>query len=133
VIERIESLVPPIIAPVIEPPPLPEPAPAPAPQAPPVITNPDWLDRPSGAEISRYYPDRAARLGVEGRALINCRVSAQGRLEACVVAHESPADQDFGQAAMQMSRHFKMRPMTRDGVAVAGGTISIPIRFTLPA
>jgi protein TonB len=134
VAERVESISLPVIAQEIAPPTLPGPASAPpAPPAPPVITNPDWLQQPSAAEISRYYPDRAARLGVEGRALITCRVSAEGRLEACAVSHESPEEAGFGQAAVKMSRHFKMRPMTRDGVAVSSGTISIPIRFTLPA
>jgi protein TonB len=118
----------------IGPAPLSEPTPVlAAPRPSPVITNPDWLRRPSAAEIARYYPDRAARLGVEGRALISCGVSAEGRLEACVVAEEKPADQGFGDAAVKMSRHFVLRPMTRDGVAVSGGTIRIPIRFALAA
>ena len=38
----------------------------------------------------------------------------------------------FGDAAMKMSKLFKMRPQTKDGQPVDGGTVRIPIRFTLP-
>jgi len=127
VVERVEIRRPPVIE--VAPPP---PAPPPAPPRPAVITNPDWLRRPSGAEIARYYPERAARRGVEGRAVIGCQVTASGRLADCRVTTEAPADEEFGDAALKMSRHFKMRPMTRDGVPVSGGTIRIPIRFALP-
>jgi protein TonB len=71
-------------------------------------------------------------MNVEGRATIACTVDAKGGLQACEVASESPADQDFGEAALRMSRLFKMRPMTQDGVPVSGGSIRIPIRFVLP-
>jgi protein TonB len=33
---------------------------------------------------------------------------------------------------MRMSRLFKMRPMTKDGSPVSGGTVRIPIVFRLP-
>ncbi|MEK7427348.1 MAG: energy transducer TonB [Pseudomonadota bacterium] len=124
---RVEEVQPPR---AVEPPP-----PAPAPPEPPraaVIQNPDWLRRPSGEDIARYYPDRALRMGVEGRATLSCTVTTSGGLEGCGVVGESPEDQDFGAAALRMSRLFKMRPMTRDGAPVSGGTVRIPIRFVLP-
>ena len=45
---------------------------------------------------------------------------------------EEPSDQDFGSAAMRLSKLFKMRPKTQDGAPVEGGTVRIPIRFVLP-
>lgn len=123
----VEVTRPPVIRIAPRAPPAPKPAPP-----PPIITRPDWLERPTAAQFTRYYPDRAARRGVQGRAEIACRVTAGGRLEACAVASERPDGEGFGAAAVKMSRHFKMRPMTRDGVPVAGGTIRIPIRFALP-
>jgi protein TonB len=62
---------------------------------------------------------------------LHCVVSAQGTL-SCSIASEDPPDQGFGDAAMKMAHIFKMRPQTRDGVPVAGGTINIPIRFQVP-
>ena len=97
-----------------------------------MIQNPDWLRRPSAAEVARYYPERAQRMGVEGRVTIACTVDAKGGLQACQVVSESPQDQDFGEAALRMSRLFRMRPMTKDGVPVSGASLRIPIRFVLP-
>lgn len=123
---RVEEVRPPRI---VEPPP---PAPVAAPPRPAVIQNPDWLRKPSGEDVARYYPDRAMRMNVEGRATLDCTVTAGGGLEACTVASEAPDDQEFGAAALRMAKLFKMRPMTRDGAPVSGGSVRIPIRFALP-
>ena len=61
--------VPPVEKRIEEPKP---PAPAPEPPRPSVITNPDWARKPSGEDIARYYPDRALRMEVEGRATLSC-------------------------------------------------------------
>jgi protein TonB len=122
--------VPPVEKRIEEPkPPAPPP---PEPQRPSVITNPDWLRRPSGEDMERYYPDRAARMDVTGKAVISCSVTAKGTLEGCSVVSETPADQDFGGSALRLSKLFKMKPATRDGAPVAGATVRIPISFQLP-
>jgi protein TonB len=122
------------IAPVEKPRPTPLP-PAAAPAAPParptVITNPDWSSRPSGEDIARYYPDRAQRLEISGRAELSCSVLATGKLSGCAISSEEPADQGFGDAAIKLSKLFKMRPQTKDGAPVSGGTVRIPLRFVL--
>ena len=46
--------------------------------------------------------------------MLGCPLS--GTLD-CSVASEEPADQDFGSAALKISKLFKMRPQARDGVA----------------
>ena len=79
-----------------------------------------------------YYPDRAQRMEVEGKATIACTVSARGTLESCSVSDETPADMGFGDAALKISKFFKMRPQQKDGQPVDGGSIRIPIRFVLP-
>jgi protein TonB len=113
----------------VEGPPAP-PAAAPAPPHPTVIANPDWLHKPSGAEVAMYYPERAMMFSAAGRAELACRVSVNGGLFDCRVTHEAPIDYGFGAAALKLSRLFQMRPLTRDGAPVGGARVTIPIEFT---
>ena len=69
---------------------------------------------------------------VSGRATISCTVNARGALDGCSIVSEDPADMGFGDAAMRMSKLFRMRPKTTDGQPVDGGTVRIPLRFVLP-
>ena len=128
VVQRIELPQ----APRIPEPSPPAPAPPPEPPRPTVIQSPDWLRKPSGEDVVRYYPERALRMNVEGRATLSCTVTTNGSLEGCTLVSETPDNQEFGGAALRMTRLFKLRPMTRDGVPVSGGTVKIPIRFQLP-
>jgi protein TonB len=103
-------------------------------KAPPpsVITSPDWLKRPSGEDLANVYPERAQRMNVNGHAELDCVVTVQGAVANCQVVSESPADQQFGAAAMKLTRYFKMRPQTRDGQPVGGAHVRIPIGFVVP-
>ncbi|HEX3920458.1 MAG TPA: TonB family protein [Caulobacteraceae bacterium] len=115
----------------------PEVTPAPQPSVisqsvPIVISQPDWLHRPSGDDIATYYPERASRMGVSGYVTMRCTITAAGTVTACEITAESPPDQEFGSAALRLARLFKMAPMTSDGVPVAGNQVIIPIGFQLP-
>lgn len=100
---------------------------------PQVITNPDWLERPSQDMLADHYPKLAAALEIAGLAQISCEVTDKGRLEKCKVDSEGPTAFGFGRAALAMSSAFLMRPQTVDGKAVPGGVVCIPIRFVFPA
>ncbi len=104
-------------------------APAPAPS---VITNPDWAGLPSAEVFANLYPKAAIQQNLSGNATIQCMVSAAGALQGCFVVTESPKGVGFGEAALRAAASFKMRPMTKDGAPVEGGTVRIPMRFVLP-
>ncbi|HTX48237.1 MAG TPA: energy transducer TonB [Caulobacteraceae bacterium] len=115
---------PPVIAAVKPPPPKPPPK--------PLISNPDWMQLPSADDMARFYPDRAQRMSVNGHATISCTVNVDGSVSDCRVMSQSPPDDGFGDAALKLSKLFKMRPQTRDGVPVAGAKVVIPIGFEVP-
>ncbi len=102
--------------------------------APPghVIRNPHWLSRPNGNVLAQYYPHRAQLARVTGGAKIACLVTVSGNLEHCLVKGEYPLNFGFGQAALAMTKWFRMSPMTVDGKPVGGATIYIPMNFFLP-
>ena len=121
--------VPPVEKRIEEPKP---PAPAPEVKRPSVITKPDFSRRPSNDDMTRYFPDRAQRMGQSGRATLNCTVTVKGTLENCSVSGEDPPDFGFGDATMKVSKLFKIKPKTLDGAPVEGGEIHIPLRWQIP-
>jgi TonB family protein len=110
-----------------------EPTPATAAPEPPAILAPDWVAKPSVEDAQAVYPKAAAEKRLEGRATLKCGVNGEGFLRDCASIAEEPAGQGFGAAALAIAPKFQMKPLTKDGVPVAGGTIRIPIRFANPA
>jgi len=109
--------------------------PAPPPPTPvreSVITQPDWSRKPDAEALSRYYPERASRMSIEGTATISCTVNARGTLDNCSVVSETPPEAGFGDATLKASKLFKMKPLSKDGAPVDGGTVRIPLRWVLP-
>ena len=104
------------------------PATTPAPER----TSPEWARRPSAEDMGRYFPERAQRMEVSGKATIECLVLATGDLSDCSIVSESPPDMGFGDATLRASRLFKMKPATLLGQPVDGGKVRIPVTWNLP-
>lgn len=104
--------------------------PPPAPPTPAMLTGMVWLQRPSSQDFNRYYPTRAMEREQEGRVVLDCIVSADGRI-ACTVVSEDPSGWGFGEAAIRISRNFRAAAQTSDGRATTGGRTRVPITFRL--
>ena len=99
------------------------------PRPPAVITRPQWASQPSAAQMSRAYPERALSNGESGSAALLCTVSAAGTLSNCSVTAETPSGRRFGNAAMGLTRYFRMQPGAVNGQAIDGAKVSFTVRF----
>lgn len=106
-----------------------QPAIAPPRAAPARITNPEWVSKPSGSQMYDALSQSARAADMAGWAVIKCEITAKGALTRCVTLVESPVKYDFGKSALRMSGMFRMKPATKDGRPVEGGTILIPFLF----
>ncbi len=102
------------------------------PRAAPVITQPDWVRKPTAEQLMRAYPSAAEARGIAGVAELSCLVRVDGSLTGCSVTSETPGNQGFGRAAVSVSRYFRLSPRTVDGQAVDGARVTMAIRFTPP-
>jgi TPR repeat protein len=93
-------------------------------------TNPSEVCPAVRDPAATYYPDRAQRLNVEGRARVACKVSAAGAPSVCTWTEEDPPGYGFGPAAARLGCLVKFdRPSS---VPAADWVASSPIRFAIP-
>lgn len=92
---------------------------------------PDWIEKPTGAQVSSAYPAEARKRSINGMALLRCHLAAEDAPpKACGVLAERPIGYGFGAAALSMAPHFKFSPALKGGRPVEG-EIAIPINFSL--
>jgi protein TonB len=77
-----------------------------------------WRRQPTGYELAPFYPREARAKGIEGRAILKCTVGVTGRVFNCTSIAESPAGMGFGQAAVAVSKYFRITPKKVDGKAI---------------
>ena len=98
--------------------------------APGPITDPIFESvNASRLNIESYYPRSAVADAASGAAIVECVVTAKGALDPCKVLAEEPQGYQFGDAAVNLAAHFRMRTTTRSGASAIGRVIRIPIKF----
>jgi len=90
---------------------------------------PHWLKQPSSEDIAAVYPRSGARLGHYGRVTLSCTVQPDGSLARCEILSEDPADEGFADAALKLSKLYKLA--SPDGSPLPRTTIEVPIKFSL--
>ena len=98
----------------------------------PSHTAADWMIRPNADDVSRVYPSAAAQKGIAGKAVLRCTADEQGYLTDCVVVSEAPANQGFGNAALEMTGYMRMQPATDYGIPVRD-SVNIPSPSSRPS
>lgn len=88
-----------------------------------IVQNPDRLPD------SKPRPPQLAFPSVRGRAVVDCQVAIDGRLENCKTVEESPVGHDIGRTAIAVVRNIRMRPKLWDGEPVAGAHVMLPVNF----
>jgi len=76
-----------------------------------------------------YFPERAERMNQNGYGVIDCRVLAQGVLDACTAVSETPDGFGFKEAAVRLAQE---RLITATGQPTEGReTVRLAVPFQL--
>lgn len=86
--------------------------------------SPIWAEAPTRAQVLAANPK-----GLKGLAVLNCRVTDDGRLSRCYRTRSTTSS--LGAAALQLARHFRVAPEGRLGAGRGVETVEVPIAFDL--
>lgn len=78
--------------------------------------------------VGPYYPELAARRGVTGEAVLECRTIDRGRLVDCAIISETPPGYFFGAASMRMAGGGLVHA---EETAPEGQIIRVRVPFTI--
>ncbi|THD80932.1 MAG: TonB family protein [Phenylobacterium sp.] len=80
-----------------------------------------------------YYPDAAARAGVPGAAVVDCRVNDDGALNDCTVFSAFPVGWGFDDSALRMAKdHYISAAPLPDGQSPAHARARLTIVYPKP-
>jgi len=77
------------------------------------------------------WPTKAYDVGVSGRVVLACKMTAQGFAQACSIASETPQKMGFGEAALQLQPSLRVPPPSP--LPASGAVMmNIAVRFDAP-
>lgn len=97
------------------------------------VPGPIWLRRPSADDLWRAYPEGARREVLEGEITLDCRINASGKLEDCRRVEDFGVEAErFTEAALSVSKLFRMATVDGEGRPVSITRIHVPMAFLMP-
>jgi TonB family protein len=93
------------------------------------LVAPHWVRRPTAENFAHVYPGDAIQRGLGGKAVLDCLVAEQGRLN-CRVSHEEPSAEGFGRAALELAAYMRVQ-RGEDGTPALNRRVRVPIRFRI--
>ncbi|MFN3512354.1 MAG: TonB family protein [Phenylobacterium sp.] len=94
----------------------------------PTVASPEWSQVPNPFQFQRAYPAIARTFEIDGWALLKCRATELGLLEACEIMAAAPSDLGFGAAALGLAQYYRLAPRMLD-LGAAGDTVAVPVVF----
>lgn len=100
----------------------------------PAIGRPQWSALPAPEHIAQVAPKGPSPSGAaSARVVLSCQIVAGGALSDCAVVEETPAGEGYGAATLSLAKDFKLSIWTSEGLPTVGGTVRVPIRFSIDA
>jgi hypothetical protein len=83
-------------------------------------------------DFTAVIPAAARRAKVyQARVVMACVVGASGSLEDCKAVSEDPGGLGYADAALSLSKFFRLSVWTDEGLPTIGGQVRVPLRFDL--
>eukprot|EP01030_Chromulinospumella_sphaerica_P020608 gene20608-20524_t len=98
----------------------------------PEFGRPEWVARPTAADLTDAYPVSAYETGKGGTVTMICRATAMGDLDRCEVIKDTNPEAGFAKPSLKLTRLYKMKAVGPDGASVAGRLVRIPVVWTAP-
>lgn len=95
-----------------------------------VISGIPWEAAPSYDDVVAAYPKRARQKSAGGRATLDCRITAESRLQGCDIITEEPKGMGFGHAARSLAPAFQAPAAGPKGESLADLHTQISIAFS---
>ncbi|WGM40191.1 hypothetical protein [Caulobacter sp. NIBR1757] len=102
------------------------------PPAEPEFGRPEWLSKPTRADLTDAYPVSAYETGKGGTVTMICRATAMGDLDRCEVIKDTNPEAGFAGPSLKLTRLYKMKAVGPDGAPVTGRLVRVPIVWTAP-
>lgn len=88
----------------------------------------DWQRRANDRDVSRNFPRAAREGGRSGVAGLCCTVNEDATLH-CDIAFEHPADQGYGQAALNVAQSYRVKQEDVERFRSSNARLPLPVTF----